>query len=255
VLFKLTSYEAKLKENYSEISHRSIAWLRRLVLALVGIWIVWAFPALYQVFTGITTPILDLILWLLMSISIYCIGYATYFRRDIFFAERLFPSDSELEYVQPKTDPLQLQKNKEAQSAAVVKVVQDQAPKQETQNTTIVQVDKLVQQYNRMIKIIEREKLYTDPDFSLSMLSKKCTLSANYLSQIINKNTNGNFYTLINSYRVEEAKRLIASKDFDHYTLTSIGLEAGFKSKSSFYRIFKEKTNQTPSQIRKALQI
>ncbi|MCD4696832.1 MAG: helix-turn-helix domain-containing protein [Bacteroidales bacterium] len=57
----------------------------------------------------------------------------------------------------------------------------------------------------------------------------------------------------VNNYRVEEVKRLMAEGKHEHYTLLAIALEAGFNSKSSFNRIFKEFTGSTPSHYKKTL--
>lgn len=247
----ISQYENKLKDNYSEISKSSLEWLRRLVLSLIAIWVIWAIPAIYQVVTGNTTPILDLILWCMMSASIYWIGYATYFRNDIFVAERTFPSVQQTQEISkfnstiPIIQPKQQEQSKPSSS-------KDQDSNESKEAT--VPIDKIDLHFSKMIEIIEIEKLFTNPEFNLSMLSDKCQLSGNYLSQIINKKTGRNFYSLINNYRVEEVKSMLTNKDYSHYNLLSIGLEAGFKSKSSFYKIFKEKVNLTPSQYQKKFQ-
>ncbi len=209
----IQAYEKDLKANYSEISKSSVQWIRRLVLVLIGIWIIWAVPAIYQIITGIITPLLDFFLWVMMSICIYWIGYEAYLRFDIFQPKQAFPS----------------KENKEAPDTS----------------------DKIEHHFNRMRAIIEDEKLYSNPEFDLSMLAEKCEVSANYLSQIINKNSGQNFYNLINQYRVEEVQTILLDPDFSHYSILSIGLKAGFKSKSSFYKVFKEKTGLTPSQYLK----
>ena len=84
-------------------------------------------------------------------------------------------------------------------------------------------------------------------------MSKKCSLSENYVSQLINKNSNYNFNDYINNYRVEVAKEMLSNIEFDNYTITSIGLESGFNSKSSFYAAFKKFTNLTPIQYKKSV--
>ena len=210
----IKEYEKDLKENYSEISKSSIQWIRRLVFALIGIWVMWALPAIYQIITGITTPILDLILWVMMAVCIYWIGYVAYLRSDIFQPQQSFPSKEIKEPIQNSSD-------------------------------------KIDDHFNKMLAVIEKEKLFTNPEFDMSMLAEKCDLSANYLSQIINKKSGENFYSLINHYRLEEAKKILLNPDFSHYSILSIGLQAGFKSKSSFYKVFKEKTGMTPSQFLK----
>jgi len=212
-IFKMIyNYEKDLKENYSEISKSSIQWIRRLVLVLIGIWVMWALPAIYQILTGITTPLLDLVLWVMMAVCIYWIGYVAYLRSDIFQPQESFPSKEN---------------------------------KASLQNSS----DKIDDHFNNMLELIEKEKLFTNPEFDLSMLADKCELSANYLSQIINKKSGQNFYSFINNYRLEEAKKILLNPDFSHYSILSIGLQAGFKSKSSFYKVFKEKTGMTPSQF------
>jgi len=56
-----------------------------------------------------------------------------------------------------------------------------------------------------------------------------------------------------NQYRVEAAKELLLKPDLEHYSITSIGYQAGFNSKSTFYTAFKKFTNTTPGKFRKTL--
>ena len=67
-----------------------------------------------------------------------------------------------------------------------------------------------------------------------------------YLSKAINKNRNKTFVEFINEYRVTEAKRLLCGKEIEFLTIEAIGLEAGFNSKSTFFRVFKQQTGVTP---------
>ncbi|NJN50097.1 MAG: AraC family transcriptional regulator [Polaribacter sp.] len=60
-----------------------------------------------------------------------------------------------------------------------------------------------------------------------------------------------NFTDFINQFRVDFAKQMLGNKEFKNYTITAIGLEAGFNSKSSFYAIFKKFTNVTPLEFQK----
>ena len=71
------------------------------------------------------------------------------------------------------------------------------------------------------------------------------------VSKIIKSATNKNFPIWINELRVAEVKAMFVDKDFDNYTTLSIGLEAGFKSKSAFYASFKKITGETPAKFRK----
>ena len=57
-----------------------------------------------------------------------------------------------------------------------------------------------------------------------------------------------NFYEFINQYRIDEVKRLMDDPANKHLKLISLAYDAGFNSKASFNRIFKQMTEMTPSQ-------
>ena len=92
-------------------------------------------------------------------------------------------------------------------------------------------------------------KPFINPEYNLQLLANELSISRQNLSQSINEVFNKNFYQLVNEYRVEEFKRLSAMPQYEHLTLFGVALEAGFNSKSSFNRIFKEITGLTPSQF------
>ena len=119
--------------------------------------------------------------------------------------------------------------------------------------TKIDKENKDVKHMNRLKEFLENEHLYRNPDLSLTDIADKLQLSPGYLSQLINSNLKINFTALINTYRVEEVKELVRNETFNQYSLLSIGLEAGFKSKSAFYTLFKKETGLTPNEYKKSL--
>lgn len=96
---------------------------------------------------------------------------------------------------------------------------------------------------------MEDSKDYKNPNLKVDDLAKNLKIPAHQLSQLLNDNLGIGFSNFINDYRVEEAKQLLRS--IDHLTIEAIGFEAGFNSKSSFYTIFKEKTQLTPAAYKK----
>jgi AraC-like DNA-binding protein len=70
------------------------------------------------------------------------------------------------------------------------------------------------------------------------------------VSQAINDGMKKNFYDLVNSYRVEEAKRLLMDEKNNNFTILSVGFEAGFNSKTTFNTVFKKFTGLTPTEFR-----
>lgn len=97
--------------------------------------------------------------------------------------------------------------------------------------------------------IIKNQK-FLDPYLSLEGLAEETKRGMSSLSKVINVHARSNFSDYINKYRVEEAKRLLASAKFSEYTIVSIGLECGFNSKSTFYTAFKKFTGETPIAFR-----
>ena len=97
------------------------------------------------------------------------------------------------------------------------------------------------------------KKAYKNPELSLEYTADYLGISAGYLSRIINDITDQSFSNFINSCRVNEVIDSLQNKRFNHYSLLSIGLEAGFNSKASFQRNFKTQTGKTPSSYQSEL--
>ena len=72
------------------------------------------------------------------------------------------------------------------------------------------------------------------------------------VSQVINQETGKNFKAYINSFRIIDAKAMLNDEKASNLSIEGIGLEVGFKSKSSFYEAFKKETGLTPSGYKKA---
>ncbi len=110
-----------------------------------------------------------------------------------------------------------------------------------------------VDSFSKIETYIVENRAFLNPKISLKSLSKEMNLSEGYISQLININSSLNFNEFINSLRVIEAKQMIEDNTFDSYTITAIGLESGFNSKSSFYAAFKKFTNKTPIDYKKSV--
>ena len=117
-------------------------------------------------------------------------------------------------------------------------------------NAPTILSEKTEGHYTNLLQLMQSEKLYKNPELTLDVLAKKTQLSNGYLSQIINQKGNKNFADFINTYRIEEVKVNLVDPKYNHYSILGIGLEAGFKSKSTFNAAFKKLTGQTPSTFR-----
>jgi len=101
-----------------------------------------------------------------------------------------------------------------------------------------------------LLKLMEKEKPYLNGDLNINHIAEKLHISRHYLTQIINEKLKKNFYTFVNEYRVDAVKIMLLNNKYHNYTLTSIGYECGFNSKSSFHSVFKMFTGYTPSKYK-----
>lgn len=99
-------------------------------------------------------------------------------------------------------------------------------------------------------KTMAESKIYTMPDITVDRLAAEMKMPAKRLSQTIKQHFHLNFYEFINSYRIEEAKRLLSDPESANKTITEIYYEVGFNSKSVFNTFFKRVVELTPSQYR-----
>ena len=89
--------------------------------------------------------------------------------------------------------------------------------------------------YQKIHAYIIEENRYLDMDLNLSEIARRFNISSGYLSQLMNAHSEQNFNDYINELRIKTSKKMLLEKQFENYTIESIGLECGFKSKSNFY--------------------
>lgn len=102
-------------------------------------------------------------------------------------------------------------------------------------------------------RYMESEKPYLTPSLTLEKLAGLLKIQPRLLSNIINRHFDCNFFEFINSYRVKEAKRMLADTQFEGKNMLDIMLDVGFNSKATFNTLFKKKVGMTPSEYRKTV--
>nr|WP_299418330.1 helix-turn-helix domain-containing protein [uncultured Emticicia sp.] len=93
------------------------------------------------------------------------------------------------------------------------------------------------------------EKLYLEPELSLSDMAQKLKTNTSVLSAAINSTFGKNFNDFVNEYRVKEFKKQIKLPKNQNYTILAVAFECGFNSKATFNRAFKKFTGQSPSRF------
>ena len=107
----------------------------------------------------------------------------------------------------------------------------------------------------QLLDLIEEKKPYLKNDLKMQELADITEFSYKKISQLLNNELNTSFYELMNEFRLKEVLKLIDEGKHIQFNLPHLGEKAGFNSKTTFNRIFKQKIGQTPSEYIKSLNL
>jgi ligand-binding sensor domain-containing protein/AraC-like DNA-binding protein len=105
----------------------------------------------------------------------------------------------------------------------------------------------------KLIHLLEVKEVFTDEALNLNGLAAQLNIAPRYLSQIVNERLNKNFRELLNTYRIEKAKKMLANPGKNDPPILKIAFDAGFNSKEGFYKAFKKETGQTPGEYKRSI--
>lgn len=102
----------------------------------------------------------------------------------------------------------------------------------------------------KIIVFFENKEMYRLPHLTLQDVVVELGTNRTYVSSCINRHFGCNFKQLLIRYRIEASKELLKKTSLD---ITTIAYEAGFNTRASFYRAFKEHvdSNISPAEWRK----
>lgn len=143
-------------------------------------------------------------------------------------------------------------KNKDEELIEVVAVNEDTQLKETEKYKNSSLSDEDISLYKeKIIKITEEDEVYLSYDLTQANFAQKIGLSSQHLSEVLYFGFNKNFYQFINYYRINEAKKILESSTNKELKILAVAFDSGFKSKTTFNRVFKEQTGLTPTQYRK----
>ncbi len=100
-------------------------------------------------------------------------------------------------------------------------------------------------------RLLAEEHRYRDPDLSRERLAEEVEISGSHLSRLLAQAGRPTFSQLVTEHRVGAVKAMLRDLEMAHFSIVAIGLECGFRSKSSFNQAFKADVGQTPSAYRR----
>ncbi|WP_419789101.1 helix-turn-helix domain-containing protein [Mucilaginibacter sp. X5P1] len=221
----LLRHQKRLPDNYSYTEKINLNWLKWIVVSLLILFAGLFLFIRYGVSYGLVGyPDLFAVVGAILTIYVFFIGFCG-LHQDAVFNNGI---------------SLQVDTNEEDIIAANYK-------------NSGLSDEKADQIFIRLKLHMDEEKPFLKEDLSLAMLAGDLGITANQLSQVINQKSRSNFFNFINGYRVEAVKDKFKDPALSAYSILGIAYDSGFRSKSSFNKIFKETTGQTPLQYRKAV--
>ena len=178
---------------------------------------------------------------------------STVINNEMFLAASNYSVDSEI--------------NDEMNSVAVNNFLPDTAVENviiEEKETEQGQKRKEILSQSEMFKILlklenamENEHYYMQSELTLDKLANLTGLNKYHISETLNHFINKPFYTFVNQYRIAYVKEKLKSLSEQNYSINILELayEAGFNSKSSFNRYFKEITTYTPREYLNSISV
>jgi putative ABC transport system permease protein len=103
-------------------------------------------------------------------------------------------------------------------------------------------------------RAMDTNNYHQDPELSLSSLAEKLDLHPHELSRIINLALKKNFNDFVNEYRIRDVAVKMRDPAYDRITLLGMAFDAGFNSKATFIRAFKQLTGKNPAEYKRELE-
>jgi AraC-like DNA-binding protein len=152
------------------------------------------------------------------------------------------------ETAQPSEEALPSGGSNIAETAAEATTTSVEAVAQ-TEEETQTAADPMQELGSRVLKLMERDKPYLSPDFSIEQLAEMLEVPRHHLYYCFKNVLKTKFVNLRTEYRVKEAKKRLLEADLEQTTLYAIGRSCGFSSHTAFYRIFNEAVGCSPGEF------
>ncbi|MGB8190679.1 MAG: helix-turn-helix domain-containing protein [Chitinophagaceae bacterium] len=229
-------YSRSLKNDFSNIERLQINWLQQFIFSsfavcaiiTVTIYLMYVFfPALNWLRIGFVS----------LTVFIYWVSYKALTQPDIF---SLLPVPAPEEAVV---------KPQQAIVTEIIPKLQVRRPAKKYSNSCLSE-EEACRITAILPQLMASSRAYLEPDITIDRLAQMISSNRHHLSQVLNEKLGLSFYDYVNSYRVDEARELLADPAKSGDKIATIAYDAGFNSLSAFNEVFKKWTGQTPSQYR-----
>ena len=239
----VTDYNSRIKQSFSSLEKISLSWLRTVLLFVFFLFFVVASFSCFATSLGIVREISYFFYISIASFAFY-FAFKTILQQEIFSRIEI-ANQAELIRTEEGTVPDATHSLPER-----LQELNGVASKGKYQKSLLTE-KRAAEIAQQLIDLMDSIKPYLKPELTLMELAAKLSVSPHNLSQVFNCEIKKSFFDFVNEYRVGEAKKLLSSPQYGHYSIFGIALDAGFNSKSAFYTAFGKHTGTTPLEFRK----
>lgn len=191
--------------------YSNLKWLKYLTIGLLVIYMLGSLLGAVLTLLGIPLYYINYYVYSAIVLYVFGLGYFGIKRKDVF-----------------------------------VSIIQDDKKDSGKKLAVIIEQDLLFAEKLERYMILR--KPFLNEKLTLTDLSTLLKVKPYYITFILNRVINKNFYDFVNYYRVEEIKKRLDEGQSMKFTLASIAGDCGFNSKASFNRIFKTFTGYSPTE-------
>ncbi len=219
-LHSFFKFKKAIKCTYTYFTYNNFIWVRYILIAVLITISIDLIFALYQLFFDFFPWRSQSVIMMILVVAVVFAGYFGINQSKVLVPYFLLEEDEE---------PID------------IKVSNELTLKDEIEFTGLQE---------KLKNVLEKEKIFLDEELTLVKLSKAIETTDKKLSKLLNQFMKVTFYDFVNSYRIDEFKEKIQSSIYNDFTIEGIANECGFKSKASFYRVFKKETGVSPSEFK-----
>lgn len=226
-LLLLKKHKKNIEDQYSYLEKINLNWLRYLIWGIGFIWIAVITGQNYLIYSAVV-------------LYVIFIGYFGIKQVGVFSQNPALSAGSAITNFGLDSNP----DNWTEQALPDTTALNDSLKYQKSSLTP----ENIAEIHAKLTALMQHEKLYLNPELTLTALARELNTQPNNLSQVINSVEKRNFFDYINSKRVDDFILKVNLPENRKFTLLALALECGFNSKTSFNRNFKKATGLSPSE-------
>jgi AraC-like DNA-binding protein len=249
----IKTIKSSLREFYSDFTQTEAKWLS---LVIYGCVFLWGWRLLTRLLNAYFSSLPDTSIATLLGLSNSYFGFGLFLAMYYFWISHTMLDVSKASEISASGQP-------EINVASTVSldistrplntdIDPTPTPSKQSENLTALEVEienrALAMRIQKIKAIVATKTPFLESNINIERFAESIDEKPRDVSYVIKTHFNSNFFDFINGFRIEEAKAVLSWEK--EISMAEVMALSGFSSKSSFYRVFKQKTGITPVKFR-----